>query len=140
MSAAVVAASHEQEYLPEISIDDVFVQLLDGKLDRSPKIRGGFCRILELENKNTADWKGFSGEAEHILPQKWDENYYDRWDEKVAEDVKHKIGNLVFLEKPENIKGSNGFFNKKQNNLSSQCVSEKPTSFTTFCARQNEVN
>jgi len=114
MSAAIVAASHEQEYLPEVATDDVFVQFLDGKLDRSPKIRRGFCMILELENKNTANWEGFSGDVEHILPQKWDNNYYDQWSEEVAEDVKHRIGNLVFLEKPENIKGSNEFFNRKK--------------------------
>jgi uncharacterized protein with ParB-like and HNH nuclease domain len=114
MSAAVAAASRDEEYLPEIFIDDVFVQFLDDKLNRSPKIRRGFCMILELENDNSGDWKGFSGEVEHILPQRWDSNFYDKWDAEKAEDVKHKIGNLVFLEKQANIKGSNDFFNQKR--------------------------
>jgi hypothetical protein len=129
MYRAIIAASHNEEYNPTVDIDDDFIKLLDAPLPRH-KLRSAFCRILELENAGSDEWinleeKGkdgstqgkkhdFSGQVEHILPQKWDNNYYDEWDAKVAEEVKQKVGNLVFLEKGQNIKGSNEFFNRKK--------------------------
>ncbi len=51
---------------------------------------------------------------EHIVPKKWEDNYYDQWDKEKVEETQNHIGNLVLLEKKLNFKGGNKFFKKKR--------------------------
>ena len=53
-------------------------------------------------------------EIEHILPQKWQKNYFPNTDEKeVKEKIEH-LGNKIPFEKKLNIVAGNGYFTKKQ--------------------------
>lgn len=52
--------------------------------------------------------------VEHILPKKWDNSYYDQWNEESVKKAMNKLGNLLLLEEPLNIKGSNEFFAYKK--------------------------
>lgn len=51
-------------------------------------------------------------DIEHILPKKW--NNYDKWDEESYGEHLNTLGNLMPLEKKQNIKASNEFFGHKQ--------------------------
>ena len=51
-------------------------------------------------------------DVEHILPRKW--NNYDGWDEMTHEEDLDTLGNLLPLEKKQNISASNEFFARKQ--------------------------
>ena len=51
-------------------------------------------------------------EIEHILPKKWQN--YDKWDETSWKENLNRIGNLVPLKKELNIRASNEFFPRKQ--------------------------
>ena len=54
-------------------------------------------------------------EIEHILPQKWQENYFINRDiEEINEKIEH-IGNKLPFEKKLNIAAGNGYFTKKKN-------------------------
>jgi uncharacterized protein with ParB-like and HNH nuclease domain len=52
-------------------------------------------------------------EIEHIFPQKWDNSFYKFDFEETNSKLEH-IGNKLPLEKPKNIKASNGYFEKKK--------------------------
>lgn len=62
-------------------------------------------------------------EIEHILPQKWQTNYFmDIGEEAIREKVEH-IGNKLPFEKKLNIVAGNGYFQKKKNLYSKSCIS-----------------
>lgn len=53
-------------------------------------------------------------EIEHIIPQKWRENYFENFpDEEIKRTIEH-IGNKIPFEKTLNIIAGNGYFSKKQ--------------------------
>ena len=59
---------------------------------------------------------------EHILPKNW--NHYDGWTEAShARDI-NKIGNLIPLEAKRNIKASNEFFSRKQQEYKKSAVKD----------------
>jgi hypothetical protein len=53
-------------------------------------------------------------DVEHILPQRWEDDYYDQGNSDTVEQVLNTLGNLCLLESSRNIKGSNRFFTKKK--------------------------
>ncbi|WP_269431181.1 DUF262 domain-containing protein [Helicobacter heilmannii] len=52
-------------------------------------------------------------EIEHIFPKKWQTNYV-KLNQKEANALVESIGNKILLEKPLNIKASNGYFDAKK--------------------------
>ncbi|WP_104751287.1 DUF262 domain-containing protein [Helicobacter salomonis] len=52
-------------------------------------------------------------EIEHIFPKKWQPNYH-KLNDKEASILVESIGNKILLEKPLNIKASNGYFEAKK--------------------------
>ncbi|EAJ3972779.1 HNH endonuclease, partial [Campylobacter upsaliensis] len=61
-------------------------------------------------------------EIEHILPRKWQDNYYQLEEDEVKNLVE-QIGNKILIEKKLNISASNEFFAKKKEHYA-----------TSFCA------
>jgi uncharacterized protein with ParB-like and HNH nuclease domain len=109
-------------YNPAIEITDQFMQKLDSGL--TAKIRRGFSAIIEFaQPKRIVDYIDRSTitqrqqldkavDVEHILPKNWDKNNY-KWKEDKVKSIMDTIGNLMLLEKPINIGGTDHFFSKK---------------------------
>jgi hypothetical protein len=122
MFQATVCAVQTIEYCPDIQLSDSFGEKLKGNIT-VPRFRRGFCAILEYLNqldkinkKETDVCRNVFSRAdvEHILPQQWEDNYYDKWDGEIIKEVMNTLGNLCLLESCKNIKGSNLFFQKKK--------------------------
>jgi hypothetical protein len=87
------------EYCPKIQLGDSFREKLKGNIT-VPRFRRGFCAILEYLNqldKNEIDaYQNVfrRADVEHILPQQWENNYYDKWDNETVKAVLNTLGNL----------------------------------------------
>jgi hypothetical protein len=117
------AASDKIEPL-EISLPSSFEDNIKNKI-ATARFRKGFCALLEHlaqaeKGKFTDALRIPNIQVEHILPQKWDSNYYDNWDAQtehgntLADETLNKLGNLCLLEKPENIIASKDVFSVKK--------------------------
>jgi hypothetical protein len=122
MFQATIHAAQNTQYRPEIKLNDSFKDKLKGTIV-IPRFKRGFCSILEhlnqidmIKNKQLDNFKYVFSKAnvEHILPQEWDNNYYDQWNADNATAALNTLGNLCLLETTKNIKASNSFFSKKQ--------------------------
>lgn len=72
-------------------------------------------KLLAYNNKNQNNLLTDKWEIEHILPQKWQSNYFlNNLDEEIKEKIEH-LGNKLPFEKRLNIVAGNGYFTKKQN-------------------------
>jgi hypothetical protein len=121
MFIATVCAAQKKKYSPEIKLGHACIEKLNGSIT-VPRFRRGFCAILEYltvldiacKSSYTRDYDVFQrSDVEHILPQKWENDYYDKWDADTVKQVLNTVGNLCLLEHSRNIKGSNSFFAKK---------------------------
>ena len=121
MLMAAVAAVKKEKFSLEFNFGEDFWQRLDGTL--SPKFRRGFCMILELINSQYT-MTHLKGDVEHILPKKWDNDWYDKWNKEEVSKVMDTLGNLVLLEKSINIKGGNSFFNEKKKQYKNSAFAE----------------
>lgn len=65
-------------------------------------------------NTNKRNFDIIKSEIEHIFPQKWNNTYYNEWNEKDAKDYLDQIGNKMLLEKKLNIKAGNNYFVHKK--------------------------
>jgi uncharacterized protein with ParB-like and HNH nuclease domain len=120
-------------YDPEIEITDQFMQKLDSGL--TAKIRRGFSAIIEFaQPKRIAEYINRSTiaqrqqlekavDVEHILPKNWEKNNY-KWKEDKVKSIMDTIGNLMLLEKPINIGGTDHFFSKKLEGYCKPILSE----------------
>jgi hypothetical protein len=122
MFQATVCAAKNMKYCPEIQLNDGFREKLNSAIVVS-RFRRGFCAILEhlnqcdmIRNKELDDFQHVFNQAavEHILPQKWDDNYYDQWNADNTKSILNTLGNLCLLETTRNIKASNLFFSQKK--------------------------
>jgi len=129
MFRATVCAAKGRPYQPNIRLHDAFKEKLRGTI-KSPDFRKGFCALLEMltqlhrvKNGDLLNVKYVFQKVsvEHILPQHWEDNYYDTWDKGKVDEVMNTLGNLCPLENVLNIKGSHNFFSKKR---STYCNSE----------------
>jgi hypothetical protein len=122
MYVATECAAHKKRYSPEIKLNSTYLEKLNGNIT-TPRFRRGFCVILEYLSQ--LDWirdkkirKVYDvfqrADVEHILPQRWENDYYDQWNSDIVEQVLNTLGNLCLLETSCNIKGSNMFFTKKK--------------------------
>ena len=65
-------------------------------------------------NTNKRNFDIIKSEIEHIFPKKWNNTYYNEWNEKDAKDYLDQIGNKMLLEKKLNIKAGNNYFVHKK--------------------------
>jgi hypothetical protein len=121
MFYATVCAAQKEKYSLEIKLGHACIEKLNGAIT-VPRFRRGFCAILEYLTLLDVVCKGSTAreyyifqhsDVEHILPQKWENDYYDKWDAGTVKQVLNTLGNLCLLERSRNIKGSNSFFAKK---------------------------
>ena len=70
-------------------------------------------KLLAYNNKNQDELLPNNWEIEHILPVKWQPNYFNSNEDEVNELIE-TIGNKIPFEKKLNIVASNGYFSKKQ--------------------------
>ena len=111
MLQAAIDAISGNKFSLEAKPGDIFLSRLDETL--SPQYRRGFCMLLELINPRSSA-EHLEGEIEHILPNRWGNDWYDKWNEENASEAMHTLGNLVLLKKSQNIKASNRFFETKK--------------------------
>ena len=142
MFKASVSIYHNGLYeCKKIWVNQDFIKKLRGSI--STTHRRGFLMILMYLNEKQNHIIS-PLDAEHILPKKWDNNFYDIWNEENALEIKETLGNLVLLEKPINIKASNEFFTKKKShycnskNLEAIDLTKYNVwNYQTYQARQN---
>lgn len=73
-------------------------------------------------------------EIEHILPQKWQSNYFmDIGEDMIREKIEH-IGNKLPFEKKLNIIAGNGYFQKKKKSYSESCIAITRAMGTDSCS------
>jgi uncharacterized protein with ParB-like and HNH nuclease domain len=122
MFMATECAAKKKKYSPEIKLTSAYIEKLNGNIT-VPRFRRGFCAILEylkvLDIMQSGDiskqYNVFKrADVEHILPQKWENGYYDKWDDGTVKRISNTLGNLCLLETLRNIKGSNKFFTEKK--------------------------
>ncbi|MBP6280825.1 MAG: DUF262 domain-containing protein [Leptotrichiaceae bacterium] len=95
-----------------------FKKITDDELKAGLKIlhRNAIRMVLKLlayNNKNQDELLPNNWEIEHILPVKWQPNYFNSNEDEVNELIE-TIGNKIPFEKKLNIVASNGYFSKKQ--------------------------
>ncbi|TNB60508.1 DUF262 domain-containing protein [Campylobacter helveticus] len=79
-------------------------------------------------NSNKKNFSLTKLEIEHILPRKWQDNYY-QLDEDEIKELIEQIGNKILIEKKLNISASNDFFAKKKEHYK-----------TSFCTEVKELS
>lgn len=117
LNTAITDSSH-----PVFEFKEVDFQSLDTFI-RTPH-RNAVRMLLKLIAYNEQETLlPVQWEIEHILPQKWQSNYFmDIGEEAIREKVEH-IGNKLPFEKKLNIIAGNGYFQKKKNLYSKSCIS-----------------
>ena len=114
-----------------------FKKITDDELKAGLKIlhRNAIRMVLKLlayNNKNQDELLPNNWEIEHILPVKWQPNYFNSNEDEVNELIE-TIGNKIPFEKKLNIVASNGYFSKKQEHYKkSKIVITKEMSNTTI--------
>lgn len=71
---------------------------------------------------NEQSFINFNAEVEHILPKKWQENNYNGWSRKDANELLEKFGNKVLIEKKINISAGNEYFKIKKEKYKSSKI------------------
>ena len=115
MVKIAILVTKNEIYTPKMVIKRELLEYLNFPL--SSRYRRGFSAILTLTNldQDLSLLENFdSAQVEHILPKKWDDNYYDTWSKDKVIEIMDTLGNLTLIEKSNNIKGSNLFFNAKK--------------------------
>jgi hypothetical protein len=137
MFAATILAVRGEMFIPRVDFEKEVAPLLDKELSTHP-LRYGISAIIEFAPsghiaKLHEQLKGDKGsvenlfrktQVEHILPKDWGANYYEKWDKDKVERVLNTLGNLMLLESPKNIGGSNKFFSAKQKYYEKSAFSE----------------
>lgn len=95
-----------EKRIPDISADII--------VPNNQKVLRMLLAVLAYQHPGQKDLLPDNWEIEHILPRKYQNNYFtDIPDAKVKEKLEH-IGNKVAAEKKTNISAGNGYFAKKQ--------------------------
>ena len=112
MLKATSLAVKNETYNPVITLDKNFKPFLKLPI-KSNRFKKGFSAIHAYLNPKQKYVDVTAVQVEHILPKSWNKNYYDTWNENNVKFALDTIGNLMLLEKSQNIKGSNQFFANK---------------------------
>ena len=87
--------------------------------------RNAVRMLLKLLSYNLEDQKEllpFKWEIEHILPVKWQQNYFLNSNKEDVNELIETIGNKIPFEKKLNITASNGYFLRKQEQYKNSAI------------------
>jgi len=100
-----------------------FKNILHNKFSSLNRGRKGICLLSALLN-NQIRTINDDIQIEHILPEKYERFKYDEWDESKFAKHFDTLGNVVLLERENNIRASNQFFQDKKIEYSKSSIAE----------------